>query len=193
MSETITEPNATPNTTGAINYSTTWGDVADASSDAEARKKLEERFPPKTVRQLVPVALTAEERAAKGNDLAALVQEIDTAKTHLKETAAGLREEIKALENKRTQIAHEIAVGTQDVETECLVAYRWETNEVVTTRVDTGEVVTTRAISAEERQADLFDATSVAGEVDSPQELLDLMHDGDDDGGEEEAGKRGVS
>ena len=64
---------------GSIGESTqtTWNDVTAASADNETRAKLEARFPPRKEKRIVEVKLTAEERAEKGNELAALVQEIE--------------------------------------------------------------------------------------------------------------------
>lgn len=189
MSETITEPNATPNTTGAINYSTTWTDVADASSDEQARQRLQERFPTRKITKSIEIPLTDAEVADKGRVLAGLEKEIEAAKSLLKEECARLRSEVKVLEARRATVAGEIANGKGSVDVECEERLVFETNALQTVRLDTGEIVHERALTAAERQMSLLDETAVAGEVDSPQELLDLCDDGEPDGedGDEDA------
>lgn len=189
MSETITEPNATPNTTGAINYSTTWADAADASTDEQARQRLAERFPTRKVTKAIEVDLTDAEIADKGRVLAGLEKEIEAAKSLLKEECARLRSEVKVLEARRACVAGEIANGKGSVDVECEERLVFETNALQTVRLDTGEVVHERALSAAERQGELFDASSVAGEVTDPADLLAKMDEGDegDELGDEDA------
>lgn len=176
-------------TNTGINFAPTWADAADASGDAETRRKLEERFPTRKVTKAIEVDLTDAEIADKGRVLAGLEKEIEAAKSLLKEECARLRSEVKVLEARRACVAGEIANGKGSVDVECEERLVFETNALQTVRLDTGEVVHERALSAAERQGELFDASAVAGEVDSPQELLDLCDDGEPDGedGDEDA------
>lgn len=160
---------------------TTWDDVTAASADNETRAKLEARFPARKEKRIVEVKLTAEERAERGNELAALVQEIDVARNYLKETAARLREDIKALEGKRADLAQAIADGTDKVEVDCTTVLIFEQNAFLTRRDDTGEIVAERALSAAERQGSLFDESALDNEIDDPDALLEAIDEEDED------------
>ena len=81
----MTTETTTPTTDG-ITYDPSWGDVADASAEAERANK----FAPRPVMHTVSVPLTEHEQAGKAVTLAALTQEIGVAKAHLKETSAAL-------------------------------------------------------------------------------------------------------
>ncbi len=169
----MTTETTTPAADG-ITYDPSWSDVAEASSEAERANK----FAPRPVMHTVSVPLTEHEQAGKAVTLAALTQEIGVAKTHLKETAAGLRDEIKALELRQAKVAAEIANGRGDVEVQCTRRVLWETNTVQTTRNDTGEVVDERALTADERQLGMFDDDIPArAELDAEPD-----DDGDEDG-----------
>ena len=177
-----------PTNTG-ITFAPTWADAADASSDEQARQRLAERFPTRKVTKAIEIDLTDAEIADKGRVLAGLEKEIEAAKSLLKEECARLRSEVKVLEARRACVAGEIANGKGSVDVECEERLVFETNALQTVRLDTGEVVSERALSAAERQGELFDASSVAGEVTDPADLLAKMDEGDegDELGDEDA------
>jgi len=178
----------TTDTTG-IHFDPSWTDVADASTDEQARQRLAERFPTRKVTKAIEVDLTDAEIADKGRVLAGLEKEIEAAKALLKEECARLRSDVKLLEARRATVAGEIANGKGSVDVECEERLVFETNSLQTMRLDTGEVVSERALSAAERQGELFDASSVAGEVTDPADLLAKMDEGDegDELGDEDA------
>lgn len=154
-------------TTDGITYDPSWGAVAEASAEAEREDKTE------LVMRAVSVPLTDSEQAVKAVTLAALTQEIATAKTHLKETAAHLRDEIKALEVRQATVAEEIASGRGNVDVECRRVPMWEQNLWRVVRVDTGEVVAEEPMGFADRQMSIDDAI-----------------DDEDDGSDDDAGLR---
>ena len=168
----------TEQTTEAMNDAPAWTDVAAASE----AKELADKFAPTPVVHLISVPLTDKEQAAKAIELAAVTQEIEVAEAHLKETAAGLREEIKAMKGKQKVIAEEIREGRGQVEVQCTRRVIFETNTVQIVRDDTGEVLDERALTADERQMGLFDDTTGAHAGDAaPEDVLSAARDMADD------------
>lgn len=182
----------TTDTTG-IHFDPSWTDVADASSDEQARQRLAERFPTRKVTKAIEVPLTDAEVADKGRVLAGLEKEIEAAKSLLKEECARLRSDVKQLEARRATVAGEIANGRGSIDVECEERLVFETNALQTVRLDTGEVVHERALSPSERQLSLLDETAVPGEVTDPADLLAKMDEGDeeaeDEGGDDDGGE----
>jgi len=167
----------TTDTTG-IHFDPSWTDVADASTDEQARQRLAERFPTRKVTKAIEVDLTDAEIADKGRVLAGLEKEIEAAKALLKEECARLRSDVKLLEARRATVAGEIANGKGSVDVECEERLVFETNSLQTMRLDTGEVVAERALTASERQLSLLDEEALENEVVEPEALLDLCEEG---------------
>jgi hypothetical protein len=113
----------------------------------------------------LPVNLTVDELAERGQLLAQLGVEIEDLKEERKQAAASAKADIDEKDAERVKLQKAVAAGQETRPVVCHKEINWEANVVRYRRVDTDEVVDTRAIEADEQQAGLgFEETAQEGQ-----------------------------
>lgn len=159
---------------------TTWGDAADASAEAD----LDAAFPPRNFRALHLVDLTEKEvadRAKKAASARAQVAEYEAAK---KDANDHWKAKIELAENERDGLLDAIALGTEMRMVEVIEHRMFRLGVVRVVRADTGEQVSERAMTAAERQPSLPGVATEDDETgdEQPEERSAPSLPFDDDG-----------
>ena len=97
------------------------------------------------------------------------IDELKEARLKLAMLDSAKKRASKAVKDHRDlieELTANVCASTITTEVECFERKVWENNTLEIVRADTGEVVEERAMTAEERQADLFDQESGEG-IDS--------------------------
>lgn len=138
-------------------------EFADAIQDETIEKAIAESgdMPPKdTYFELVECQLTDEDRANKRIELEGVDREIIRLEEQKKAEAKAVNNQLKPLKAKRELILQDLDAGVEKRQVECYEHVDDRLGKVEIRRVDTDEVVEERAMTAEERQGDLFAGTS---------------------------------
>lgn len=99
-----------------------------------------------------PVKLTEPERIKRGDEMAACEVKIEALKGDRATTGRAIREQ----EKRRNELGHMLEVGVEQRELSCEWIPDYQKNVFNLTRPDTREVVDTRAMTATDRQDNLF-------------------------------------
>lgn len=115
----------------------------------------------KTIQRELPCQLADADLIAKARRAATLGVEIEDLKVLMKP----LRAQVKEKADERAKLEPQIKTCTEPRLVECKVEKIWSQNLIVVTRMDTLEVVENRAMTAGERQGELWDGdhTKLAG------------------------------
>ena len=111
----------------------------------------------KTTKRL-PVQLNEDELRERGDALAGSVQQTAALVEEKKAQDAEINGKIKLSKEITRKLSGNIATKTEDREVECDQTKDFERGIVTTFRSDTGEQVDQRAMTAEERQEEMFQA-----------------------------------
>lgn len=108
------------------------------------------------VTQKVQCKLTDDELAERSQQLVELLGDRRTLAEEAKESAAGYRDRLKAIDKDVDGLLDQLTEGVEQRELEVEEMRDERRGEIVTRRADTGEEIDRRAMTAEERQGDLF-------------------------------------
>lgn len=109
-----------------------------------------------TTKKLLAVTLTENEVADRGRMAAALAQEQTRIEEERKATDAKYRERIAGLRARIAGVQAEIRDGAKLIEVPVEWRTDWQRNVKELVRLDTGDVVEVEALTADERQTELF-------------------------------------
>lgn len=98
------------------------------------------------------VQLTEAERAARGNEMSECELAIETLKSERSELSRRVRDR----EKRRNELGHVLERGTESREVTCEWVPVFAQNVLRLCRADTGEIVEERAMTAEDRQGQMF-------------------------------------
>jgi len=116
--------------------------------------------------QELPVKLTTQEQADRGQELAQLGVLIEEREANRREVMAELKGEIDGLKAEASKLRTSVADGE---EPRPVVVEKWgnhTANLIRYVRTDTGDVVEERAMEADERQGSLFDGSDDGDDSD---------------------------
>lgn len=103
----------------------------------------------------LPVKLDDHELRERGDQLAAVIQDMNTEEKRQTDAKAGMKARLAELDAKKTQLAITIARHEEDRDITVDVIHRFDKFIVESVRQDTGEVVTSRPMTEIERQQTL--------------------------------------
>src|SRR5262249_29735219 len=104
----------------------------------------------------LPCRLSDSEIQAMGEQLADLELEYKRVDEERKTRAAEFRDQLESINNRIGILSREIQAREQVRQVECGIGRNERLGLIETVRWDTGEVIDRRAMTAEERQKDLF-------------------------------------
>lgn len=110
-------------------------------------------------KRTIPVKLDDKEISKLAKDYAGTKTKIELLEGEMKAAADKFKGDIKLLEGSAAELLGYIRTGERERELEVDVIYDWRTNEVRVVRVDNQEEITKRAMSAEERQREMFEVS----------------------------------
>lgn len=117
-----------------------------------AKKKPRDVLSPEPIFEVLPVDLTSEQIAQRGQLLAACQVDIEKLKADKKDSAAEFKRKIEDLEAQAKKLSHAITAGTEEREVECDERLNLDEKIVEIVRRDTGEVVRKRRVEDEDLQ-----------------------------------------
>lgn len=126
-----------------------------ATAKAEAQTKAR---PPRNLKQILDVKLTAEEKALLADKVAQLDEKLQKQEADKKAAADRAKAEIELTSSQMSELLATYRAGVEPREVECVETFLFATNQVTITRVDSGEVVSTRSMTSAERQVEMFAA-----------------------------------
>jgi hypothetical protein len=103
-------------------------------------------------KQLLPCALTIEERLAAAEKMALLVEQRDGLASDLREYAADMRDRIKRVEGEIAQVALRVRTGSEDRLVDTVTVAHMLDDARITYRADTNEQIASRPLSDRDRQ-----------------------------------------
>lgn len=107
----------------------------------------------------IPVNLTDTEIRQYGKDLASVLDKLSDVRAEKKEADADFKKRIQEIESTVRDLTRKISTGKEERKVPLKAVENKSKWEVDIYREDTGELVRSRPMTAEERQANLFDKT----------------------------------
>ena len=133
------------------------------------------------------VALSDDELIGRSQKLVSLLDEVDELQEDAKDAAAAVKVDVKTKLTEAKKLRRVVSTGSEERDVLC----EWQADPVALTmtlvRVDTGARIETRAMTAEERQGEMFAGRSTLSVV-KPE-----VEGGGDDQGPGDSGGVGVS